>query len=250
MLNNKLRTWLTHIYLKLPPKLIETIAFLLAWLMLKTRRFDSQEKLLNFTFGIPGRIVCLPWQNRQEIAGLLQILTQRKPVSMIEIGSLNGGTLLLFCRTISPKAEIISIDFPDFVSRFSGYKWYRSALFDAFKLKNQTMHVIEGNSCADSTLNKVRSILKGRKADFLFIDGDHRYEGVKKDFETYGPMVNQNGIIAFHDIAAHPNKAQYDVNRLWKEIDAGTYDKKEIIQDPDSVWCGIGLLTEKSPTQQ
>ena len=34
---------------------------------------------------------------------------------------------------------------------------------------------------------------------FLFIDGDHRYEGVKKDFELYSPKVKVDGIIAFHD---------------------------------------------------
>ena len=250
MIKEKLNKLLTRVLKKLPPKLAEACAFLLAWLMLRTKKLDSQEELLNFTFGITGSLVCFPWQDRHEIAGLLQILAQRKPVVMIEIGSLSGGTLLLFCRTISSKAEIISIDFPDRSARFPGYKWYRSALFGAFKLKDQKMFVLEGNSCADSTLSKVRSILKGRKADFIFIDGDHRYEGVKKDFEIYGPMVSRSGIIAFHDIAAHPDKSQCDVNRLWKEIDNGRYDKKEIIQNPDSIWCGIGVLTEKSLTRQ
>jgi hypothetical protein len=29
--------------------------------------------------------------------------------------------------------------------------------------------------------------------DFLFIDGDHTYEGVKKDFEMYSPLVRREG---------------------------------------------------------
>jgi len=37
------------------------------------------------------------------------------------------------------------------------------------------------------------------KIDFLFIDGDHSYEGVKKDFELYSTIVNDNGIIVIHD---------------------------------------------------
>jgi len=37
------------------------------------------------------------------------------------------------------------------------------------------------------------------KIDFLFIDGDHSYEGVKKDFELYSSIVNDNGIIVIHD---------------------------------------------------
>lgn len=37
------------------------------------------------------------------------------------------------------------------------------------------------------------------KIDFLFIDGDHTYEGVKKDFELYSTILNDNGIIVIHD---------------------------------------------------
>ncbi|BBO79781.1 hypothetical protein DSCO28_03470 [Desulfosarcina ovata subsp. sediminis] len=34
----------------------------------------------------------------------------------------------------------------------------------------------------------------------LFIDGDHSYEGVKKDFEMWSPFIVKSGIIAFHDV--------------------------------------------------
>lgn len=35
--------------------------------------------------------------------------------------------------------------------------------------------------------------------DFIFIDGDHSYEGVKKDFELYSTILNEKGIIVLHD---------------------------------------------------
>jgi len=37
------------------------------------------------------------------------------------------------------------------------------------------------------------------KIDYLHIDGDHSYEGVKKDFELYSTIMNENGIITIHD---------------------------------------------------
>jgi predicted O-methyltransferase YrrM len=37
------------------------------------------------------------------------------------------------------------------------------------------------------------------KIDFLFIDGDHSYEGVKKDFELYSTLLSDKGIIVIHD---------------------------------------------------
>lgn len=35
--------------------------------------------------------------------------------------------------------------------------------------------------------------------DLLFIDADHTYEGVARDFTRYSPLVSPGGIIAFHD---------------------------------------------------
>jgi hypothetical protein len=37
------------------------------------------------------------------------------------------------------------------------------------------------------------------KIDYLHIDGDHSYDGVKKDFELYSNIMSENGIITIHD---------------------------------------------------
>jgi len=37
------------------------------------------------------------------------------------------------------------------------------------------------------------------KIDFLFIDGDHTYEGVKLDFDLYSNILSDNGVIMIHD---------------------------------------------------
>ncbi len=42
-------------------------------------------------------------------------------------------------------------------------------------------------------------ILQDIKIDFLFIDGDHSYEGVKKDFDLYSKILTDKGIIIIHD---------------------------------------------------
>lgn len=43
--------------------------------------------------------------------------------------------------------------------------------------------------------------------DFLFIDGDHSYEGVKTDFELYSTLLSDQGIIAIHDTDKQYEKA-------------------------------------------
>ncbi len=37
------------------------------------------------------------------------------------------------------------------------------------------------------------------KIDFLFLDGDHSYEGIKSDVEAWFPKLNRGAVIIFHD---------------------------------------------------
>lgn len=39
--------------------------------------------------------------------------------------------------------------------------------------------------------------------DYIFIDGDHEYDAVKKDYEDWYPFIKTGGIIAFHDSSAN-----------------------------------------------
>ena len=70
-----------------------------------------------------------------------------------------------------------------------------------------------------------------------------------KDFERYKPLVNDGGIIAFHDIVS----TRYGVSQFWNEI-KHKYVSKEIIASVHEMqayartyidkqgWGGIGVL--------
>jgi predicted O-methyltransferase YrrM len=76
--------------------------------------------------------------------------------------------------------------------------------------------------------------------DFLFIDGDHSYEGVKQDFEMYSHLVTSGGLIAFHDTLQRPDAPNPGVAGFWKEIKS-SYRHKEFTEEP-YVWGGIGVV--------
>ena len=82
------------------------------------------------------------------------------------------------------------------------------------------------------------------KLDFLFIDGDHTYEGAKRDFDLYKQLVRSGGIIALHDIAVHPMNPTCKVDVLWNEI-IQKYQYKEFIESSKQGWAGIGLIEVK-----
>lgn len=61
--------------------------------------------------------------------------------------------------------------------------------------------------------------------DFLFIDGDHTYEAVKRDIKLWLPKVKKGGVISGHD---------YDLESVKRAVDEIFPDRK--IWDKSNVW--------------
>ena len=185
-------------------------------------------KEFKFGFNIRGlNINFQPAQAREEI--------------ILERGTATGGTLFIFTLLASSDGEIISIDLP-FGKYGAGYLKYRIPLFKAFAKKTQKIELLRENSHLSQTVDKLRKILGEREIDFLFIDGDHSYEGVKSDFYSYLPFVKPGGKIAFHDIVENDLDKSFGTQKFWKEI-RGNYQHKEFIRpSAQKTGFGIGLI--------
>lgn len=179
-------------------------------------------------------------QVHSELTALGQILVEHRPERALEIGTEKGGTLLFLTRLASPKATIVSVDLPH--GRFGGgYSARRRWWYQRLARRNQELHLLQGDSHSAEMLRRVKAAFKGEQLDYLFIDGDHTYEGVKADFEMYGPLVGKGGIIAFHDIVKGPPEKVGGVRRFWKEVNS-LYRHKEIVDDPHQGGRGVGVL--------
>jgi predicted O-methyltransferase YrrM len=183
-------------------------------------------------------------QKVSELSSLISLLKRRKLRTLVEIGTEKGGTLYAWCKAAEPDALIVSIDLPG--GPFGGgYSLKDMKRFRKYKRKNQKMYFFRKDSHKKCTKDELMRKLKGRKIDFLFIDGDHRYRGVKKDWNLYAPLVKKNGLIAFHDILFHPIIPKSKVDRLWNEIKR-QYRNREFIDKYDDrgwgQWGGIGVI--------
>jgi len=222
---------------------------------LAARRFRSRvdqavtvDELLELTFEFrPYGIEVSPIQSQWEFRKLLEEVALVRPKAMLEIGTARGGSLLAFARLSAPDAHIVSVDLPG--GPFGGgYPLWKVPLYKAFARPGQRLDLVRRDSHSASTFAHVQSLLGDRKLDFLFIDGDHSYEGVRSDFETYRSLMRPGGIIALHDIAtpdpdrplANGNNPG-DVPRFWadltRELPAQTF------VDPAGHGCfGIGVI--------
>lgn len=172
----------------------------------------------------------IPW----EIEQVLGIMAKSRPDVLCEIGTLDGGTSLLFSKFLSSLKLLVCIDL--YVKNKEMLKLLAPVA--------QTLRFIETSSYSDRAIKRLTKILDGRMIDILFIDGDHRYEGVKKDFLCYRPFVREGGLILFHDIVQDKGGAAWTggVPKLWQELSAH-YPSQEIVQSHDQGGFGIGILT-------
>jgi len=215
------------------------------WPRLQKNITELIKKLNNFNSSEPEKIFDFSWnfylgfirpmQIKEEFLELLKIFKELNPKYILEIGTADGGTLFCFCKLADSNATIVSID-------FGGYPEWKIPIYQAFKKENQRLYLLRKDSHKKETLDEVLKILNGNQVDFLFIDGDHTYEGVKKDFEMYGPLVRKGGIVAFHDIVPRGELEKIgEVPLFWREI-KNNLDYKEIIKDLDQLGWGIGII--------
>lgn len=183
-------------------------------------------------------------QKQSEFADLLRMATERRPRTVLEIGTAGGGTIFGFSHAAAADALLISVDLAD-PDRFPETYDVRTAeRIRACAAPDQTLHLLQGDSHDPRTALAVTELLDGRSVDLLFIDGDHSLEGVTRDWLDYGPLVREGGLVAFHDIVDH-RRDDVGVHLLWQEISRG-YVHHELVEPGDSAdpypWAGIGVI--------
>ena len=210
-------------------------------------RAPDLDALVDIPFSLAPFGVDLPCgQVRAEVLGLLDAVSAERPRRLLEIGTAGGGTLFLLAFAADPDATIVSVDLHH--GEFGGgYPAWKIPLYHGFVRRTQRLHLIRGDSHAPETLARTHAALRGEQLDFLLIDGDHTYDGVRADFFDYAPLVRPGGLIAFHDIAQpgelRPGGATLlggEVPRLWREL-RERYETRELLFSPDGFF-GIGLL--------
>lgn len=181
-------------------------------------------------------------QIEHEIVPFLNYVRDSRPVIVGEIGLKHGGNTFLFTRLFTEARHIVGLDLV----------LQNTAKMRFLARPGQRIDLLEGNSYSRPVIERTRQVLHGRQFDFLFIDGDHEYPGVKADFEAYYDMVRPGGLIGFHDIVPDevartgtksPASEVYGggVYKLWAELKP-RFEHREFVNDWNQHGFGIGVL--------
>ena len=152
---------------------------------------------------------------------LLNHIRQKKPKNFLEIGVFHGVTSRNVCEllysfhgndfkftgidlfvndeTLLKDEYIPKIKFSNplktiyykYIIRLDPYSV--DSILRLLKKFQKNVNIIKGNS------NKVLKEINVDKFDYVFLDGGHKYETVKKDLENLTQIVNNNGTILCDD---------------------------------------------------
>lgn len=170
-------------------------------------------------------------QRVEELAEAVLRVAALEPKVIVEIGCDAGGTLYCWRRL---GADVYGVTLAD-NSRPTGGSGY--------PLDPHGARVHIGNSHAPAALAWLVDRLAGRPVDALHIDGDHSYEGVGADFDTYAPLVRPGGLVLLHDVANRDPAVE--VPRWW----ADRFPRGEVIalRAPRQPY-GFGVVRIEEPT--
>lgn len=131
----------------------------------------------------------IPYATPEELSIIRDIAgTVPEDGTIVMIGA-GPGVMLLALREGNPTAHITVID-------IDNCRYAEKHLAGSGTFPGPTQFVISDSSSYGQKFWGTRPI------DFLIIDGDHSYNGVKSDLEAWLPKIKLNGYLFLHDFDA------------------------------------------------
>ena len=116
----------------------------------------------------------------------------------VEIGVYEGVTTGTIAAALPKDSVLYAVD--PFLAGRAGICWGRAiAKREARRSQPQcSIEFIEAFS--HQAVQKLDGMF-----DFVFIDGDHSWDGISQDWSDWSPRIGENGIIALHDTLVPPH---------------------------------------------
>jgi hypothetical protein len=138
-----------------------------------------------------------------------------KPSSFVELGTHYGYSYFCFCQHVASLKLLTSCVAVDTWTGDEHAGFYDESVFSIVKGINAANY--SGFSrLLRATFDDAVDDFSDGSIDLLHVDGRHRYEDVKHDFETWRSKLSNRSVVLFHDTQVH--ERDFGVFRFWAEI--------------------------------
>lgn len=162
-------------------------------------------------------------RRRKEGEFLYRLCAHYQPQRALELGT-NLGISTLYQATAIPQSRFLTLEGAEALAKIA------QKHFEAFSIAPE---ILVGEF-SDTLANKIA--LSSYRPDYVFIDGNHRYEATVAYFQQFLPHIPDGGIIVFDDI--YWSKG---MKKAWEEIIA----HPEVTVSLDIFWFGICFIRRK-----
>lgn len=177
-------------------------------------------------------------QNEFELRSFIDLLRARQVTRYLEIGARHGDTFFEIMMALPKGSKGIAVDLPGGMWGTDKSRGHLEEACRDLRRRGYDARCIFGDSKAAAIRQAV--MVEG-PYDAALIDGDHRYAGVKADWENYARFAP---LIAFHDIVGHGEAEKVhgnavEVPHLWAELKV-EHEHVELVGEGSTM--GIGVI--------
>lgn len=155
------------------------------------------EKIHKFLAVRPNAIPPYTGHRRMGRIDLIKIFEMAGYNYGVEIGVNKGGHSLLICENL-PGVNLFCID--PWTAYFRKDRQHKHDA--AYAEAKEKLAPYEATLLKDVSLNAVKSFKDGA-LDFVYIDGNHKFDSCMSDLIAWSPKVKIGGIISGHDYVPH-----------------------------------------------
>jgi predicted O-methyltransferase YrrM len=130
--------------------------------------------------------------------------------SLVEIGVMHGATTALLRSVMAEDGIVTGID------RHPPGRLLVS--FERLVAQHEVARHPRGHAVLLREWSHEAAAHWSSPVDFLFVDGDHSWTGVERDWRDWTPHVVSGGLVALHDSRAMPNRESLDSVRFTEEV--------------------------------
>jgi len=135
--------------------------------------------------------------------------------SVVELGVMHGATTALLRSVIAPDGTVTGID-PHPRGRL-GISFERLVAEREIAKQPRGAAVLLRMHSHEAARHWTSAI------DLLFIDGDHSWEAIARDWRDWTPHIALGGLVALHDSRSYP---------AWEDFDTVRFTNEVVLKDP------------------